>query len=381
MRPVRHFISLLVSLCLLVSSSNAAVTFIEPGGDADFGIALWTQDSGTPAVATDFVRGNHVKSIKYRPGNQDRLASPAGSCVDAGCRYSFSIYLVALPNATATIGFSAQSGSTGIMGIKIKSTGAMILDGGTPSADSSAITTGVWYHFTFAQTVASTTVNEFRLYRDGALACTLTNATLGAVTTSRMKFGNSDTNSTLDFRSSDHYFDNSSALTDVGNIWVTAKRPVSNGTTNGFTTQIGAGGSGYGTGHSPQVNERPLSTTNGWSMIGAGAAVTEEYTIEGKTVGDINIGTATIVDYMGWIDAKTLSNETASIVVGGASSNVSLTTTITIFVKMAGSATYPAGGTDIGLITTTALTTVSLYEGGIVVAFIPAAAPSHSSVF
>ncbi|WP_323162301.1 hypothetical protein, partial [Pseudomonas fluorescens] len=79
--------------------------------------------------------------------------------------------------------------------------------------------------------------------------------------------------------------DDSSALTDPGNIWVAAKRPNANGTTNGFTTQIGSGGSGYGSGHSPQVNERALSTTNGWSMVGAGAAVTEEYNIESKSTG------------------------------------------------------------------------------------------------
>lgn len=348
-----------------------AATYLEPGGDSTFGIDLWTSDSGIAAVATDFVHGSHVKSIKYRPSNQDRLASPAGSLADAGGRFSFWLYIVTLPNATATIGFTCQSGSTGIMGIKIKSTGVVILDGGTPSADGPVLPTGQWFRLCLSFTVASTTVNEFRLYKDSVLACTLTNATLGAATTSRMKFGNSDINTALDFRSSDHYMDNSSALTDTGNIWVTAKRPFSNGTTNNFSTQIGAGGSSYGTGHAPQVNERALSTTNGWSMIGAGSAVTEEYTIEARDVGDINILSASILDYMGWISAKSLSSETASIVVGGASSNVSLTSSITIFLKMAGSATYPAGGTDIGLITSTTVTTVSLYECGIVVAYIP----------
>ena len=45
-----------------------------------------------------------------------------------------------------------------------------------------------------------------------------------------------------------------------------------------------------------------------------------------------------------------------------------------MFTNAAGSTTYPAGsGSDIGEITTTALTTVSLYECGIVIAYIPAA--------
>jgi hypothetical protein len=172
---------------------------------------------------------------------------------------------------------------------------------------------------------------------------------------------------------SDFYIDNSSSLTDTGNIWVTAKRPVANGTTNGFSTQIGSGGSGYGTGHSPQVNERPLSTTNGWSMVGAGSAVTEEYNIEGKSVGDIDISTATIIDWLGWVSIKALAGETGNVIIDGASVAQAITTTATLYTKIKGSATYPAGtGADIGFQTTTALTTVSLYECGVIVAYIPA---------
>ena len=176
----------------------------------------------------------------------------------------------------------------------------------------------------------------------------------------------------MDFRTSDHYVDNSSSLTDTGNIWVTAKRPVSNGTTNGFTTQIGSGGSSYGSGHSPQVNERPLSTTNGWSMVGAGSAVTEEYNIEAKNVGDIDLSKATIVDWLGWVSASSLAGETGNIILGGSSVAQAITSTATLYTAIKGSATYPAGtGTDIGFQTTTALTTVSLYECGVVVAYIP----------
>jgi hypothetical protein len=51
-----------------------------------------------------------------------------------------------------------------------------------------------------------------------------------------------------------------------------------------------------------------------------------------------------------------------------------------MFKKIAGSSTYPAGtGTDIGLITTTLSTTVSLYECGVVVAFIPSVAPANGN--
>lgn len=173
-----------------------------------------------------------------------------------------------------------------------------------------------------------------------------------------------------------YYDDGSSGDPGGGNadLKVAAKRPVSNGSANNFTTQIGSGGSSYGSGHAPQVNELPLSQTNGWSHIVVGSAITEEYTVEGASVGDQDLTGATIIDYMGWIFAKALASETASIVVGGTSSNVSLTSTATSFVKAKGSAAYPAGGTDIGVVTATTATTVSLYECGVSIAYTPAAA-------
>ena len=47
-----------------------AVTFLEPGGDADFLVGttngFWNGAGGTvPTVGTDFVHGSHKKSIKY----------------------------------------------------------------------------------------------------------------------------------------------------------------------------------------------------------------------------------------------------------------------------------------------------------------------------
>ena len=235
---------------------------------------------------------------------------------------------------------------------------------------------GVWYRLSLCWKITSTTVNDLRLFKDGSLDITVTNATINQVSTQCLQVGNGNADTTLDLRLSDIYVDDSNSLSDPGNIWVTAKRPNANGTTNGFTTQIGAGGSGYGSGHSPQVNERALSQSNGWSMVGAGSAITEEYNIENKNVGDINITSSTIVDFMGWLFAKALAGETATMILAGASfANLILTSTPTMFTNIAGSTTYPpSSGTDIGIITTTALTTVSLYECGIIIAYIPQAA-------
>lgn len=357
-----------------------ATKFLEPGGDSTFNVAatsakgLWDTVIGTPAVVTDFVHGAHIKSIKFRPGSTDYVQS--FTMQDSGTRGSFYVYFNVLPNAVATIlNISQTTTSNNVWRIRITSGGVLQIWNSTVQLGSngSTLTAGTWYRISFAYTLTNTTTYTINTFFNGASDISVTNgSTLAFVTSNKFLLGNSGTNATLDMRVSDIYIDDSNALTDTGNIWVTAKRPNANGTTNGFTTQIGSGGSGYGTGHSPQVNERPTSSTNGWSMVGAGSAVTEEYNIEGKSVGDIDISSATIVDWVGWIDTKSLVGETVQIILDGANNSQAITSTETLFTKVKGSSTYPSGtGADIGMTTDTSLTTVSLYDAGVIVAYIP----------
>lgn len=357
--------------------------FLEPGGDADFAIAttngMWRTISGSPSVATDFVHGNHVKSIQYRTGNLDAVSGPLAVVQDAGARVSFYMYLNALPNATAQFFKIRDSSAFTVVGLYLTSGGILRLENETPTqlgSDGPTLSIGGWYRIALCYNITSTSVNQFTVYVNGVSAITVTNGTLTRTASNNFLMGNNSSNATLDIRTSDHYIDNSSSQSDPGNIWVTAKRPFSNGTTNDFSTQIGSGGSSYGSGHAPQVNERALSVTNGWSAVVSGTATTEEYSIEGKAVGNFNLSGASIVDYLGWVSTSALNSETASIIVAGSSSNISLTTTNTVFKKIAGSTVYPAGNTAIGITTATTSTTVSLFECGIIVAFIPGASPS-----
>lgn len=357
-----------------------ATTFLEPGGDATFNVAtttaggFWGVKTNLPDIATDFVHGSHINSIKYRPGFADVIRTPTGTISDAGSRISYYIYLNVLPSATAII-TGILSGGGGVFLLKITSAGVLQFFGvgSQMGTDGATLATGRWYRLSIAYTITSSVTNEFRLFVDGSSSISVSNFSLDNLTGSdNFRLGNANTNATLDFRTSDHYADDSSSLTDTGDIFVTAKRPNANGTANNFSTQIGAGGSGYGTGHSPQVNERPLSTTNGWSMVGAGSAVTEEYNIEGKSTGDIDISGATIIDYSGWAYISALVGETIQMIVNGVNFAQAITSTNTMYTKVAGSTTYPAGtGADIGITTDTSLTTVSLFEAGIMVAYIP----------
>lgn len=360
-----------------------ATKWLEPGGDGDFlnpsaFPSLWANSVGSPTIATDFVHGDHIKSDKYVVSSSSYVLPNNNTVRDAGTRMSIYIYLNAMPAGTSSILVFEQTDNVTVnFRVRITSGGVLQLWNSTAQIGSngSTLSTGIWYRLCIAYTITSTTVNRFELFKDAVSDISVTNATLASVTSGLVRVGNSDGTS-MDLRTSDHYIDDSSSLTDTGDIWVTAKRPFANGTTNGFTTQIGAGGSGYGTGHSSQVNERALSETNGWSMVGAGSAVTEEYNIESKSTGDINISTATIVDWVAWADMKSAVAETVQFILDGANNAQAITTSHAIYMIAKGSATYPAGtGADIGITTDTSITTVSLYECGILVAYIPSSTP------
>lgn len=361
-----------------------ATKFAESGSDATQGLEFYTTSLGGSgaAVSSDssqFVTG--LRSIKCLTGTSGQFAtfSKAAILQDAGTRISFRARFGTFPNATSLILQCENSGSTRRIGIGITSGGivqAFYYNGTTFAqigSNGSTLSTGVWYQYTFCYTVTSASVNEIRIYKNGVLDITITNASI-ATTFVNAEFGwgiNGATNNGISMWMDDLYVDDSNALTDPGNIHVTAKRPNANGTLNEWTTQIGAGGSGYGSGHSPQVNERPISTTNGWSFQNA-AKKTEEYSIENAATGDADLTNATIIDSVGWVYAKVGSASTGNIIVKGVATNISVTTSYALYTKIAGSAVYPAGNTDIGMDTNTINQLFSLAECGILVVYIPA---------
>ena len=72
----------------------ALTKFLEPGGDATFNVATTTnggfwegEASGT--LATDFVHGTHIKSIKYAIGATSRMTTPTSVVSTTGSGISF----------------------------------------------------------------------------------------------------------------------------------------------------------------------------------------------------------------------------------------------------------------------------------------------------
>lgn len=356
-----------------------ATTFLEPGTSATFDFSFIESTSGTVSSATDQTHGQPHSGKLTRDATTALVVLPSGICADSGSRVSFWFRLTALPvSINGTIGNIIKDGApNGICAIQINPSGNLVVapTGATAATGSAILAINTWYRFCLSYYITNTTTFQFKGYINNTLEATANAGTLTRTGSTKWQFqvttGGFPNPTSMWF--SDVYVDNgasSSSQPDTGDVRVTAKRPNANGTTNDFVTQIGASGSGYGSGHSPQVNERALSTTNGWSVVGAGSAVTEEYNIEGVSVGDVDLTKAPLIDYTGWVYAKALTSETGQITVNGATSNISLTSTNTMFRKVAGSTVYPAGtGADIGIITDTTVTTVSLYECGVIFAY------------
>jgi hypothetical protein len=375
-------------------------TFIEPGSDATADLRFYTSipPTGSGTIISDTSQAKDgPRSIKSTAAAANDEAQIAGVSllVDDGGAVSLWVRLSSVAPSVATGFFAAASASTTLLRAGIDTTGKIRIDGrnATSKLGTTVLVADTWYRLTFTWVITTTTNWSFKCYLNGVLEVTTGNAdgTLAGITLRDFyigigTFGGTGSpwtaTSILTVWFDSLYVDDRTDQTDPGEIHVTAKRPFANGTTNGFTTQIGAGGSGYGSGHAPQVNERPLDIANGWSMVGAGAAITEEYNVESRSAGDVNLTNLTIKAVEGWVAAAALINETGQIIVDGTSSNIALILSPFLFVAQSVTPTsFPAGtGADIGIITSATVTTVSLYECGIIVAYLPASTVSFNLI-
>lgn len=349
-----------------------ATTFMESGTDATQDLSFYASSTGTVS-STTAQKFTGTRSINITVTNSF-LSSTGGLLDDTGSQISFYFRTDVL-TSTSQFFHIQQPGGTVVMNLALQTTGKInnTPNGATTATGTAVLAINTWYRISISYFVTNTTTFAFKVYVNGVLDSTANAGTMANITSNKFRFLMSSPTSTTN-----HWFDNafttqgvasSSSQPDTGDIRITAKRPLANGTTNGFTS-TGAG-SGYGTGNAVFVNEQPLSTASFVSVVAAGAT-TEEYNIEKSTVGDVNINGGNIVDVCGWLYASALLAETASMVINNLTSNVALTSTNTMFKNYAGATAYPAGtGTDIGLITSALATTVTLYEAGILIAYKP----------
>jgi len=387
-------------LCVLTGAPllAATVTFLEPGTDA-------TQDVTFFSVANSFVGGTgtsiasasdqahtgtrSLKAIIANSGDAAYEGTANGVVTDAGSAVSFWVrFSTVTPSVSTGFFFISQANDNqNILAIGLNTTGKLIggaLTVGAVNNQTTGATTlsaNTWYRLDESYVITSASSWSASIYLNGSLEISMSNSinsTLAAVSTNMLEFGvdqgtGFNATSVITVWFDDIYADNRTDSSDPGAIQVTAKRPFTNGTSVGFTTQIGAGGSGYGSGHTPQVNEQPLSQTDGWAVTVVASAITEEYNLEGLSVGDVNLTGASIKGVQMWIFCKSLLTETDQIMADGTLSNISVTSTPALFVQNSPNpTTYPASaGTDVGMKTNTTATTASLYEGGALIAYTP----------
>ena len=285
-----------------------ATIFQEPGTDATFGFQFWT--SATGGVTSDTAQVNTgPRSIKCDSGagNTVPIISRINTLADAGRRISFYIRFIDFPSSTIPIyNEHPPAGNVGFT-LEITSGGILQVWDGRPDAtkaqigsNGSTLSTGTWYRICISYTITNSTTNEIRIYLNGTLDISITNgANIGTDRTTLHLGWGAAPGANKVFNIDDIYVDDSSALTDTGNIRVTAKLPNAENVNN-FDTAIG---NARGASDFNNINERALSETNGWRH-NANTSVSENYGIEGASSGDVDLTGVTLVARTAWIWSK-----------------------------------------------------------------------------
>lgn len=156
------------------------------------------------------------------------------------------------------------------------------------------------------------------------------------------------------------YVDDGSDLTDPNPPPLTAKTPGAVNDDNFDTT----GGTGA-------VNERPLSETN-FRQHAASTQVSQNYTLQTAGTGDIDLSSASIGGYMGWVWAKkSEAGGSHSLTLNGSDHPIQLTTSPALHWFAVTGSGYPDNVAGIGLVSGGSAADTFLYECGAVIAFTP----------
>jgi hypothetical protein len=365
----------------------ATVTYLESGTDATQDLAFFSSTVGTVSSATDQAHTG-PRSLKMGTGNpavaaQAKILSTIVS--DTGTQISFWVRLSAvLPSAAAGFFSVRNSSEAAVFTLNLNTDGTLNSEpsGATAVKGTTALVANTWTRISVSYYITNSTTFAFKVYINGVLDTTVNAGTLSVTASDGIRF---TLGALLGINVSGWWEDiyvatggaSSSSQPDPGNILVTAKRPSADGTSTQFTTAVGAAAGA----HFDDVAEQPLNAANGWSLSNT-TVQTEEYSIQNAATGDVNLTGLTLVDYMGWIYAKvdsTANSPVHHIIVGGVATAKTMTTSAAFYSKVVGSATYPAGNTDIGMdgaYTTTPHVT-SLLECGIVIAYLPSAGGSQ----
>lgn len=334
--------------------------------------------SGTVTIDTT------VKEHGYGSLKHDSAASASAyrarlACLaDAGRRISVRMRFAGYPASSSGI-LRPLAGTATACELRLNSTGKLLLyagasGGALQATGTTTLSLNTFYRIAFCYTITSASVSEFRVYLDGNLELTASNPATQVTGTNNLRVGWTGTTpgANVLMYHQDLYVDDSTALTDPGDIRVSGKMPASTGTSNAFDTAVGAG-----TNRWDRVNERPTVTTTGYTQAGT-SQVIEEYGVEPANVGDDDLTGVTILGWGGWVQytvVAAVGSILAQIIVNAVLQSTTTTAGSgayqTLF-KMSAVTTYP--GTDaVGLRSTGSAVDTTMSGCGVFVAYTPAA--------
>lgn len=359
-----------------------AATFMDAGGSATADLTFVSSTIGTVAVvsAPSGFSGPYVYKASTGSPAADANIIYNGVLADAGRGLHVRMMLDAgAPAATENLMAMRTSGAAAVLQIQRLTSGVLRLNpvGGTPADGTTVLQANQVYDVALSYVITSTTVWTCSLYLNGVLEATATNAgTLTRTGTAQLVLNApAVAGASRNNYYSDLYIDDSPSAAGIVNIRVTAKRPNAN-STNTFDTTTATTNSGYGTGNSIYVNQRPLATTGARRMNGSGTA-TENFAIENAATGDVNLTGHTLVARLAWMHASGVTTDTlydSGAAAVPASGTVS--TTAGIRYKVSTSSTYPANpATGMGRPTGSGTTNAVLNECGVVFAYIESWVP------
>ncbi len=371
----------LLLILLLLSASPAwaqTATWIDSGGDSTTDTSMYSSVGTAQSIdATIFHTGPNA--LKAGSGAAAGQFNRTNVLADAGRRCTFWIYLPDATPATNTFFalFEDSAGATNVLRLRLNTTGVLdVLSTASLGTGATVLSDNTWTRINFSYVISGTA--NVRLRINGTDEVSLTGATLANTGTNRLSLRTNITTTVVYF--DDIYCDDGTDLGDPGDIRVTAKRPISSGTAVEYTGEIGmCPCGGIGTGHAPDVSERPIDTGHGWNIdnTGGGIVKTEEYNVQTASAGDVDITGKTVKGVLGWVHAGSTANANSSIMLQGSSSGTISTTNANATYFKIGSATYPAGtGTDVGIVSDTTATIFRIYEAGVVIGYLNAAAAS-----
>lgn len=358
----------------------AIVKYLSAGSDETQDTTPLGTTSGT--VTSDATVSNTgTRSFKFdsTASNVAAFGTRAGVLTQAGSRISFWFRMSALPATNPHMAILMTSGAAATcLSLDVNSTGVLAFENATTNfPGTTVLAINTWYRISIAYTITSTTVNELRLYINGALELSKSNTTLANAATADFRIGQSQAfGASKQVWIDDIYIDNDATLTEPGGgvpnaLRVTVKLPAALGSSNTFDTLVGSGTNRWN-----YVSERPFSQTNEIKHAATSLAA-ENFGIQSVSAGDVDISAANIVGYIAYVQAlvSTVTGlGTYAITCNGVDTAIVLTASAVLYYS-AGvlSSVYPSNAAGVGLKNTgtaTAPDTIFV-DGGMLICYTP----------